>query len=380
MYHSSNHVQIERVADASALRGFLRFPRRLYRGDRLWVAPPPGESERRLDTQRNPLWQHAERELWIARRGNDVVGTVAAIADRSAEAAGMPCIGRFGFWESVDDHQVAAALLETAAAWLRERGIATMRGPYNGAVTDEAGVLIAGFDTRPALWEARSRPYYASLLAALGFAMHDDVLAYEVALRGSAAEQLVLPRLETIAARAARRAIVLRELRAADWDREAALLCGLYNRTFASTPGHQAITKQRFADLARRLRPVIDPGLLLVAQHRGEPAGFVVGLRDLNPALAALGGRRDPVSLLRFRLTLARTGTVCVKMLGVLPQYRGRGVEALLMAELGRRARERGFARAELSLISARNLPMRRIAERLGARVVRRYRIFERDT
>lgn len=372
-------VSIERVVDASGMRVFRSFARRLYRRDSLWVPPPPGEVERRLDRRRNPLWEHAERELFVAWRDGVPAGTIAAIADRSSEAYGVDAVGRFGFWETIDDPGVASALVDAAAAWLRERGIQVMRGPYNGAVTDEAGVLIDGFETRPALWEARSRPYYASLLVALGFAPYDDVLAYEVDLNGPDA-QTVLSRLCRVAMRTERRGIGVRELSPAQWECEVALVRELYNRSFAATPGHLPIGERRFADLARQLRPLLDPGLLLVAHDNGEPSGFVVGLRDPYPALAALGGRRDPVSLLRFRWTLARTSVVCVKMLGVLPEYRGRGVDARLLAEFAGRARERGFTRAELSLISARNIPMRRMVERIGAQIVRRYRILQRYT
>lgn len=369
-------IDVQPVISAVDLDAFVRFPHQLYRHDPYWIVPLHSEIRRRLDPARNPFWQHAERALFVARRDGEIVGTIAAIVNHGYNRQHHQRVGTFGFWETIDDAAVTRALIDRAIAWLRPHGVEWLRGPYNGAPTDEAGVLIAGFDRPPALWQGHAPPYYAALLESLGFCAYDDLLAYEIA---AATLDRRAESLRRLARRLDDRAAVrVRSLREGDWQRDLATVHAIYNTAFRSIHEHADMRFETFAAQANGLRRVLDPDLALIVEVGDQPAGFAVALPELNQALRVLHGEPNPWRLARFEWRRRRIRTLCVKLLGVLPEIRGRGVEARLILELLERGVAKGYTHGEMSLVSARNQPMNRLLDRFGARVYRRYRVYER--
>ncbi len=374
-------VEVRPAQAAAELAAFLSFPWRVYHGDPCWVPPLVEEVAARLDPARNPFYQLAERELFLAWRGEEIVGRVAAIDNRAHNEQLGESVGFFGFFESVDDPEVAGGLLDVAGAWVGARGRSILRGPVNGALTDEAGVLVAGHDRRPAMWEAHSPRYYRPLLEHAGWRKFDDLLAYELDLTRFGPDVTELPRaVRRVHRRASARSDVsIRGVRMAIWDAELATALGLYNTAFRTIPGHGDMSAAQFRRLAQTVRPFVDPALLLVAEVDGQAVGFLVALPEINEALRHLNGRLTRWGLLKLWWYRRRIRTLCVKLLGVLPEHRGRGIETLLGVELVRRALHRGYRRAELSLISERNVVMNQLLARAGATVYRTHRLYERD-
>ncbi len=358
---------------------FLRFPWTIYRGDRFWVAPLLDSRRERLDPERNPFWKTAERELWLVKRGQEVAGTLAAFWPRDGQAGG---VGYFGFFEVHDDQEAARLLLEAGSDWLRARGAGCARGPYNPSQNDEPGILVEGFDSRPAITQGHNPGYYARLLEACGFHYHNDLVARLARLPDGIrrAEEILPLRLAAVAERAAKRAdLRVRRLEPKHWRDEIALACDLYNRSMVHVADAVPIPLEEFLALAEGFRPILDPRLALIAEVAGRPVGFVLALPDINEALQPLNGRLDAFRLLRLWWGSKRLRRLCFKILVILPEYQGRGVEAVLISELGQGILERRFQEVDMSLTGDDNPQSSLFQEHLGFRVYRRYRVYQKD-
>ena len=374
-------VDVQPVTTPDDLKRFIRFPWRIYANDPYWVPPLISEIEKRLDTQRNPFWEYAERELFLARRNGEVVGTIAAIVNHQHNHQLNDRTGFFGFFEAINDHQVAEALIAAASEWLRKRGMDCIRGPVNGAPTDEVGIQIAGYDRRPSIWEGHTPPYYRGLIERLGFRKYDDYLAYEFWFKDINWDLCNLPpKFLRVAEKVrSRTAVKVRKIDMSQWDAEVAKVHYLYNVAFRTIPGHTDMSLEKFANMAASLRPFIDPNLVVIAEVEGQPVGFAVALMDLNEALCHFrSGKLYPWDLIRLNWHMGRIRTACGKMLGILPEYRIRGLEILLALELGRHILRKGYERVDISLLQEKNTLINRFIQRVGAKPYLAYRVYEK--
>jgi len=371
-------VSVRPAAGRDDMRRFVEFPRVIYRHDPAWAAPPKAALIHRLDPARNPFYATARRELFLAWRGDELVGTVAAIMDDARNLRSGTSEGYFGFFETIDDPAVSKALLDAATGWLVRVGATVVRGPTNGSGADETGLLVDGFDTRPGLWQGHHRPYYRLHLEGHGLVKADDLLAYELT-RDDVGDDVgqVLRFLAGPAGRARASAVVLRSPSNASWDHDLAVVYELYLRSHRSVPGHAGPSFDQFASTARRLRPVTDLDLTVLAEVAGEVVGFAIAVPDVSEVLARRGGFLRLWASGRLVHRVPPVSTVSIKLLGVAPEHRGRGVGALLCDELGRRMSAKGYHRCEMSLVSEKNTGMTTVLEGAGARAYRRYRVYE---
>ena len=364
-------VTVEPVEGRRSLRAFLRFPEELYRGDPRWV-PPLQRDERARLAPANPFFAHAEARLFLARRRGAVVGRVAAIVNRLHLAHRGDGAGFFGFFEAVPESAVAEALWGATAAWLRSRGLSAARGPVNPSTHDECGVLTDGFDRPPCLLMPYNPPYYASLLEGVGLRPIRELVSYVVEV-----PQALPARVEHVARAAEGRGIRVRRLDPRRLGAEAEVIRSLYNAAWGENWGALPMTSGEASSLASRLRAVLAPDLALIAESGDRPVGFMLGLPDYNPALRLLRGRLTPWGLARFLWRQRRLEGVRLMALGVIPEARRRGVDALLFRELLAALRRRGHRWVEAGWILEDNAVTRRAAERWGGRVVKRYRLYE---
>ena len=364
-------VTIEPVENASALRAFVRFPERLYRGDPHWVSPLRRDERARL-SQSNPFFAHAEARLFLARLDGGVVGRIAAIVDRSHLERWKDEAGFFGFFEAMEDEAVAQALFDAARRWLGPRGVTVMRGPFNPSTNDMCGLLVDGFQYPPRIMMPYNPSYYPRLFERAGLRSTHELLAYEVQIPPSLPEAI-----GRVAEAARNRGVRVRCLNPKRLAEEGERFRQVYNAAWAENWGFAPMSEGEAAWIASQLRLVLVPELALFAESEGRPVGFFLSLPDLNPALRALAGRITPWGLLRFLWRRRNLDELRVVILGVLPECRRRGVEALLLREAFHAMRRLGFRRAELGWILEENAVARRAAERWNARVVKRYRIYE---
>jgi GNAT superfamily N-acetyltransferase len=364
-------LTIEGVADRRGLRTFIRFPESLYRADPQWVPPLRRKERARLAAQ-NALSPHGEARLFLARRDGEVVGRIAVILERRHLERWRDGAGFFGFFEAVADEEVAAVLFEAARAWLRARGLTVMRGPVNPSAHDECGLLTEGFDRPPRILMPYNPPYYPGLLERAGLRPVRELLSYEVDTPAALPEPV-----NTVARAAERRGVRIRALDPGRLAAEAEVFRRLYNAAWSENWGFVPMSEGEVAAMVSRLRPVLVPELALFAEWDSRPVGFIFCLPDINPALRLLKGRVTPWGLVRFRRRARSLDELRVLALGVVPEYRRRGVEALLLRKAFEAIRQLGYRRVELGWILEENRVTRRLAERWGARVVKRYRMYE---
>jgi len=366
--------RILEVSGPRDLERFVAFPYALYRGDAGW-APPLRRDVRAQLSPKNPFFRHAEAAHFLAERDGTAVGRITATWNRAHDAVHGDGAGFFGFFESVDDPAVARALFDRAAAWLAARGRATLRGPVSFSTNDEAGLLVDGFDTPATLLMPHNPPYYAALVEGAGFAKAKDLFAYQRV-------PTELPeRLVAAATRfAKRRAITIRSLDLRRFDEEIERVKVLYNRSWERNWGFVPLDDAEIDFLAAQLKPVVVPELVAFAEVGGEPIGVAVALPDLNVALRRNPSGRFFPGILRIALAARRIDRLRVFMLGTLPDWRGKGVDALLYKTIWEQARGKGYRWAEAGWVLEDNHAMRNALVNMGFEPYKRYRIYERPT
>ena len=361
------------VRSRSDLEAFVALPYRLHRGLPGWTPMLRRDVRAVLDPARNPLFDHADRQLFVARRGGRVVGRVAAIHDRLHEKTHSDRVGFFGFFESVDDPEVAGALLGAAAGWLRERGRDTLRGPLNPSINDEAGLLVHGFDTPSVLMMPHNPRYYPALVEGAGFRKAKDLLAFQstyttLPARLVAATDIVRNRY----------GVTCRRIDMSRFPDEVALIKRLFNAGWERNWGAVPLTDREVEHLAAQLRPLVVPELVVFAEHEGRPIGFAGALPDFNVALRANPSGRLFPGILKVLWASRRITRLRVILLGVLPEWHGRGVAAVLYRHIWENGRAKGYDWAEAGWILEDNHPIISGLTRMGFEVYKTYRVYER--
>lgn len=368
-------LAIRRVRSVDERETFIRLPWSIYEGDPHWVPPLLLDVRSMLDPDEHPFHLHSDVELFLALRDGRPVGRVAAIHNRRHVEFHGEEVGFFGFFECRRDPEAAGALLDAAGEWLAERGLEAMRGPASFSTNETAGLLVEGFHRPPSILMAYNPPYYEELLLEHGFREARTLLAYWQQADAppdylERAGELVRRRYPEISIRA---------LRMDDFERDVQIVKEIYNRAWERNWGFVPMTDEEFGHLAKDLEPVVEPELAMIAEDGdGRPIGFALALPDLNRALLHANGRLFPLGLLKILWHRRKIDSIRVITLGLLEEYRGKGLDAVLYLEIFRRGLERGYDRGEFSWILADNEAMRRPLERMGARVDRRYRLYDR--
>lgn len=366
---------VRHVESRGDLNTFIRFPMGLYHGRDHYVPPLIRERKRFFDPRRNPSFAHLDAVYFLAQGGGgDVQGVVSAHINHRHNQCWNEKTGCFGFFECVGDQGVARSLLAAAEGWLRDRGMARIRGPLNFSTNDECGLLVEGFDQDPALMMPYTLPYYPELVETAGYRPVKDLLAYHLA-----PDRSIPPHLERAGQRLAQRVgVTIRPVLMRRFASEVACVFRIYNRAWEDNWGFVPMTEDEFRHLAAFLKPVIDPQLALIAEVDGQPVGCILPVPDVNPLLKPLRGRMGPIGLLQFQLARRRVHALRVVVLGVLPTFRKRGIESLLIEQVYRRGFARGYDQAEMSWILDDNVLMDRAIRRLGGVVSKRYRLYEK--
>jgi GNAT superfamily N-acetyltransferase len=368
-----SEIRIAPAAGRADLDAFVGLPYRLHAQDPCWAPPLRRDVRILVDPAKNPFYEHAARELFLARRDGHVVGRIAAIDDRLHREVHGESAGFFGFFECVDDEAVARALLAAAGDWLKARGLAVVRGPVNPSLNDEAGMLVEGFETPAVIMMTHNPRYYPRLVEAAGFRKSKDLLAFQnthtsLPERLIAATDIVLKRY----------GVTCRHVDMRNFDAEVRLVKKLYNLAWQKNWGNVPLTDHEIDLLAKQLRPIVVPELVIFAERAGEPIGFAAAVPDLNVALRANPSGRFFPGILKVLWAARRITRLRVLLLGVLGDWHGKGVDALLYRQIWEQGWKKGFRWAEAGWILEDNQPMINGLERLGFERYKTYRIYER--
>lgn len=370
-------ITLTPVTHTQSLKEFIQVPWHIYAGDSQWI--PPLRLERRLHLSRkNPYFAHAQWQGWIAWQGNKPVGRISAQIDRLYLHQHGQQVGFFGMLEAIDEGEVFARLLAQAESWLKLQGMEAVQGPYNLSINHECGLLVEGFDQAPVVMMPYNPPYYASRLEQLNYHKIQDLFAYLLeadTIPPKAAVRLAAKAAEGIQTRPLCRSRLLQEFE---------LLRTIFNDAWADNWGFIPFTREEFTNLARTLSFVIEDDFVQIAEIDGIAVGMIVAVPDLNRLLQGLSGRLLPFNWARllWRWKMAYPDTGRVMLMGILRRYRqnllGAAIAYRLIEALRKSLLARGIQRVELSWILEDNLRMRGVIESLGAKVYKRYRIYEK--
>jgi len=367
-------ITITPVASPQDMAEFIRLPLRLYAGDHNFV-PHLTRERREFFSDENPLFAFTEVTYLLARdaRGR-VIGRVTAHINSRHNEYWDEKTGFFGFFECIEEHEVAQELLEAAETWLRERGMTCVRGPFNFSTNEECGFLAQGFERPSVLMMPYTKPYYLDMMAACGYAPARDLYAFHYAYQGA-----IPGYLERFSKRILERTgAVVRPFDMQNFEQEVATAFEIYNSAWAKNWGFVPMTTDEFRYMAKALKPIIDPEVVLLVEVQGQPVAFSLALPDYNILLRKTKGRLLPFGWMHFLFGKRRIHEVRMLTLGVVEQYRRRGLDILLYYESFRRGVPRGYLSCEMSWILDDNLLMMRALERFGAARYKTYRIFEK--
>ena len=372
-------MEVRPVRSARELRRFIALPYRLYAGDPLWAPPLRRDVRHLLSPTRNPFFEHAEAEYFLAERNGRIAGRIAAIANRAHNEFHGDRVGFFGFFETEPGPEVAEALVEAAAEWLRARSFDTIRGPASFSTNDECGLLVGGFDSPPALLMPHNPPWYLELLTSCGFAKAKDLLVYQ----GGSMEKVV-PTPERLSRAVAlirqRTGVSIRSIRMAEFGREVERIKQLYNRSWERNWGFIPMTSAEIDHLASQFKPVVVPRLAPFLEKDGEVVGFAIALPDLNVSFRKnrSGWFLPGAARLLWDLRTRKIGRMRILLLGLAPEYRGKGLDAILYHWLWESGNDLGMHWAEAGWILEDNAAMNTGLLKVGFTVYKTYRLLER--
>jgi GNAT superfamily N-acetyltransferase len=372
-------ILVRPAHNARDRRAFLEFPWHIYRRDPLWVPPLLKDRRRAIDPRKGVFFQRGEAEFFVAWRDGVPVGTISAAEDRAYNASMGKHECMFGFFDCVDDAQVARFLLRQAAAWAAQRGLLTLGGPFNLDYEDAYGVLVEGRDRPPVILCGHTPAYYQAFFEDTGFVpLRGDNIAYEVSL---AEDSPALRRTAVLAERIRRKGwITLRTPDLSRWMDEVDVVRELMNRSMAHLPDFRPWEREAVAGLLEPFKTIADPDLILFAEIGGKTVGWFPGVANMNEVLIHLNGLRRPWDMLRvLRWMRYKPRCLAVKSVLILPEYWGSGAAILLIDEMAKRARSKGYTWVDLSLTSDDNPYTPHLAVRMGGRIYKRYRVYGRS-
>ncbi|MEZ5074339.1 MAG: hypothetical protein R2691_05830 [Solirubrobacterales bacterium] len=373
-----SEITVSPVAGRSELREFIMLPFRLYEGVEQWVPPLISERRRHLDRDRNPYFEHAEAEYFLARSGDRVVGRISAQVDHRFNEFQHNDWGQFGFFECEDDPAVAAALLDAAFAWLRERGRDHAIGPLDFSTNHECGLLVKGHELRPQILENWHHPYYAALLEGCGLVKAMDLYKWSLHVSG---RNEVMPVLFELADKLEpEHGITIRGMRRRDMEGEIARFMEVYNAAWEDNWAFVPLTDNEIEHYAKELKPILDEHWAMIAETAaGETVGVALTLPDYNQVLAKLNGRLLPFGWLKALRARKRIDAVRIFALGVKPGYQHTGVAAALFKRHYDMAEQTPQYKGENGWVLETNKPVNRGMEATGAEIVKTYRIYGTD-
>ena len=356
---------------------FLAVPRRIYGDDPNWVAPLEDDLKK-VFTDANPLFEHAEMALWVAERDGKDAGRIAAILDRAHNDFHRERSAFFGFFESVDDEEVSAALFAEVERWAKARGMDRVLGPMNPTTNDECGLLVEGFDSPPVLMMTYNPEYYTKLVAAAGYAKAKDLLAYRVVLADKP-----LARLSRLSAGFERRQpdLRIRPIRKKTLKADLTKVKEVYNAAWEDNWGFVPMTDGDIDFMAARLKPLLVEDLVLLAETPEEPVAFMMSLPDYNEAMQPLKGKLLTPKIfgfLAYLLGWKKPRIVRLITLGIKKSHRNRGIDAVMFAHSLRAMLAAGYKECEISWILEDNVMVQRPIDLFEGKLYKRYRIYER--
>ncbi len=366
-------VTIKPVNSRCYRKKFIKLPWKIYREDPNWVPPLIIDRMAFLNPKKNPYFEHSQVQLFLAYKNGKLAGRISAHENRNHNAKYHDTTGFWGFFECINDQEVANALFDAAVTWLRLRDLSSALGPANFSVNEEFGLLVDGFDTPPCIMMLHNPPYYQTLLENYGFKKAHDLYAYELYDKSGLPDTVV------------QRAIALKEsgeytirnVRLKELEKEVSGLHHVLTEAWQENWSSVPMTEEEILHLAKDMKPVLDEEFFLIAEKDGKAVGFSVFIPDMNEAIRHANGRLFPFGLLKILWYKRKIRSGRVPLMGVLKEHRHKGIDSAFYYETYVRGRVRGYQRGEASWILETNAPMNKALQKLGAKIYKIYRMYE---
>lgn len=368
-------VEVRPVDSARERRSFIFYPETIYRDHPAWVPPVYADIGKQIDPRRGDFFKHSAGRFFLAWRGSEIVGRIAALHNTRHLAAHDDGAGFFGFFECEDDPATAAALLRTAEDWLRQRGLKVARGPANFSIQDEAGVLLDGFEHAPMAGMGYTPPYYRALIEAAGYRKAKDLFVCRIDWPNWNVEQY--DRIVAVANRVAS-GVTVRELNMADLPGEAGRLAEVFAEAWRENWGAQPISQAEFLKYAEQYRLFIDPRTVLFAEKDGETLAIMVAIPDMNEIIRRIGGRLFPLGWWHLLTKRKKLKGIRLFLLGVKTKARQLGLPALFMINMHALLKASDYQTLEFSWILEDNQETLALVKRLGGKRVQTLRLYDK--
>lgn len=365
-------LEITVVNDRKLLGKFIRLPNSIYPRESLYVPQLEHELKKEFSADKNPFFGHAEAKYFLALKDGLPVGRVASIVNNLHNEFHGENTGFFGFFESVDDEEVARFLLGAVADDLRKRGMSLMRGPMSFSTNEECGLLVEGFEHPPMLMTPYNHPYYAGLIEDFGMKKVKDLYAYIYVIGESLPNKML-----RVASLVEKRGVTVRPIRKDRFNEDMQAFKDVYNSAWEKNWGFVPLTDEELNFKGNTLKTVVVPDMTLIAEIDGEPVGFLGLLPDMNHVLKRMNGRLNPWTIIKALYHSRNIKDLRLLLLGIKATNRSAGVDALLYREAFNAARRLGYKRIEFSWILEDNEAMIRIITLMEASLYKKFRIYE---
>jgi hypothetical protein len=372
----SDKIDIIEVDSSRRLNQFIHYPFKLYKDDPNWVPPLIYERKEFFDKKKNPFFRGAKTKLFLASRDNELVGRIATCINYNHNEFHEEKVGFFGFFDTIDDYEVASRLLKVAMITLKAEGMEIMRGPASFSTNHEIGFLVEGFESPPTVMNSYNKPYLPKLAEQFGLKKVMDLHAYLITKETPINER----QLKIVKRIKERNKINIRPADFSKFNHELEVVRQVYNHAWERNWGFVPMQEDEFNHMGKSLKDIVDPDLLLIAEIDGEPAGFSMAVPDINQVLIRLNGHLFPTGILKLLwFTKIRNKIDGLRMMtmGVVHKYQKRGIDNIFFVETYNRAVAKGYKWAELSWILETNELMCRASEEMGAKLYKKYRMVE---
>lgn len=373
-------MKIKTVANDKDLLKFIKFQWEVYKNNPYWVPQLVSDVKLLFNEKKNFFWEHAEKKLFYVEDDNGkILARAAAVIDYNFIQFHNENTGFFAFFECLDGPQAKEAssvLLSSIEMWLKEKGMKKMLGPTAPSTNDEMGLLYEGYDSEPVLMMPYNPPYYHELLTSYGMKKAKDLYAYKITK-----ENLPIGRIKKIVdnVKLKNPDIVVRPVNLKNFEQEIKYAVEIYNAAWEKNWGFVPWTEKEFVSQALRLKPLIKPEFVLFAFVKDQPIGMMITVPNYNEVLKKLNGKLGPIEIIKFLYYRNKIKSLRIMIMGVKKEFRNRGIEVIMYYETILNGLKAGYEWGELSWILEDNVMMNRVAETLGAKVYKKYRVYEKS-
>ncbi|NOY10009.1 MAG: hypothetical protein GXP33_14350 [Spirochaetes bacterium] len=371
-----SNLEIKTVKTGRDRMQFIKMPWAVYKNDPHWVPPIIFDQKSFINPKKGVFFEHGSARLFLALRDGKPVGRISAHINHMHDEIYNDGKGFFGFFECENDQETADILFKSAEEYLTAEKRKSVEGPMSFGIYDEIGLLIDGFDTDPYVLNVHNPAYYRTLVENAGYRKSVDWYAY----RG-ATNQKVDDRMYRLKGRVMKQpGLTIRKINPKEnFDRDAAIIKHIFGKAWDKNWGHVPLTDSEFNRIAKELTTLVVPDLSFIAEIDGRAIGFALSIYDANVAVKKINGRLFPFGFIKLLLNLKKTDRFRHILMGILEEYRYRGIEIAFYVNIAEQAYKLGFSEIEMSLIVENNDSMRNSLKHLPVEIYKTYRIYIKE-